>query len=415
MTTLTHPLDTTTLDGIHDEMLALMQHSLPKSRTRTNVVTTQYTPRGRLFGAYTIGAFPKLFRQLSRLPLPGLLAMNQSFFFAQLNAANSLPVHKDKNNAGRSWLIAFGDFDGGRLWLELPIGTEPPPEPAADWHRKLQGEYHCVKNKWVCFDPALFHAVERVRSGTRRSLALFSPKGWKKLLEEVGFCPPFPAQVAEAEATALPFVGVPLSLPSVAVLDSAQGPLPEAAACPSSTTTTQALTMTIPDDDELREIEQWCRDESVALPFTELPASNGAFLPFTQPEKEELAEHLRTGHLKKTNLCRGCLEAEGPRKIHRTIRDIDKAAHTLHIDIAGPLAVSDDGFAYLLRGALRIPGFPLLIDVRTLTSRTSTEVCDELEKMVSFLEALQTEDFGIGETSRIKRLHSDRAGEFTAP
>ena len=57
---------------------------------------------------------------------------------------------------------------------------------------------------------------------------------------------------------------------------------------------------------------------------------------------------------------------------------------------------------------------PLLIDVRTLTSRTSTEVCDEIERMVSFLEALQTESFGIGETSRIRRLHSDRAGEFTA-
>ena len=28
---------------------------------------------------------------------------------------------------------------------------------------------------------------------------------------------------------------------------------------------------------------------------------------------------------------------------------------------------------------------------------------------------MQTEGFGIGETSRIKRLHSDRAGEFTAP
>ena len=53
MTTMTHPLDTTTLDDVHDEMLALMQHSLPKSRTRTNVVTTQYTPRGRLFGAFT--------------------------------------------------------------------------------------------------------------------------------------------------------------------------------------------------------------------------------------------------------------------------------------------------------------------------------------------------------------------------
>ena len=191
----------------------------------------------------------------------------------------------------------------------------------------------------------------------------------------------------------MPSVGVPLSLPSLAVLDSAQGPLPEVATCPSSTTTTQAFTMTIPDDDKLREIEQWCRDESVALPFAGLPASNGAFLSLTQPGKEELAEHLRAGHLKKTNLCRECLEAEGPRKIRRTIRDIDKATHTLHIDIAGPFAVSDDGFAYFLVGALRMPGLPLLVDARTLTSRTSTEVCDELEKMVSFLEALQTEGF----------------------
>ena len=109
------------------------------------------------------------------------------------------------------------------------------------------------------------------------------------------------------------------------------------------------------------------------------------------------------------------MQSEGPRKIHRSIRDIDKATHTLHIDIAGPFAPSDDGYSYFLVGALRLPGFPLLIDVRTLTSRTSTEVCDELEKMVAYLEALQTEGLPIGETSRIKRLHSDRAGEFTAP
>ena len=62
-----------------------------------------------------------------------------------------------------------------------------------------------------------------------------------------------------------------------------------------------------------------------------------------------------------------------------------------------------------------MPGFPLLIDVRLLSTRTSTEVCDELEKMVAFFESLQSEGFAIGETCRVKRLHSDRAGEFTAP
>ena len=62
-----------------------------------------------------------------------------------------------------------------------------------------------------------------------------------------------------------------------------------------------------------------------------------------------------------------------------------------------------------------MPGFPLMIDARPLTSRTSTEVCDELEKLVAFFEALQSEGCAIGETNRIKRIHSDRAGEFTAP
>ena len=71
------------------------------------------------------------------------------FLSAQLNAANSLPVHKDKNNAGRSWLIGFGAYDGGRLWLESPVGTELPPEPAADWQKKLRGEYHCQKQVGV--------------------------------------------------------------------------------------------------------------------------------------------------------------------------------------------------------------------------------------------------------------------------
>ena len=53
-----------------------------------------------------------------------------------------------------------------------------------------------------------------------------------------------------------------------------------------------------------------------------------------------------------------------------------------------PLAFSDDGFTYFLAGALRLPGFPLLIDVKLLSTRTSTEACDELEKMVAFFELL---------------------------
>ena len=66
-------------------------------------------------------------------------------------------------------------------------------------------------------------------------------------------------------------------------------------------------------------------------------------------------------------------------------------------------------------GALRLLGFPLLIDVKLLSTRTSTEVCDKLEKMVAFFKALQSEGLPIGESPRIRRLHYDKAGEFTAP
>ena len=64
------------------------------------------------------------------------------------------------------------------------------------------------------FDPQLYHCVEPVSKGERRSVALFTPRSWKRLpahcldeLIEIGFYPPLSAQVAEAEATALPVAG----------------------------------------------------------------------------------------------------------------------------------------------------------------------------------------------------------------
>ena len=80
-------------------------------------------------------------------------------------------------------------------------------------------------------------------------------------------------------------------------------------------------------------------------------------MPLTEPEIVELTDHVNSGHVTKSNLCRGCLQSEGPRRVHRSIRDIDKATHVLHIDIAGSLPLSDDGFTYFLVGALRLPGF----------------------------------------------------------
>ena len=71
--------------------------------------------------------------------------------------------------------------------------------PRNSVEKKLRGEYLDTKDTWICFDPQLYHAVEPVTSGVRVSLALFTPKGWKKLrpscideLIDIGFCPPLP-------------------------------------------------------------------------------------------------------------------------------------------------------------------------------------------------------------------------------
>ena len=69
---------------------------------------------------------------------------------------------------------------------------------------------------------------------------------------------------------------------------------------------------------------------------------------------------------------------------------------------------------YFLVGALRLPGYLLLIDVRLLQTRTSAEVCHQLDVTVAYFESLCFEDFPLNEAPRIRRLHSDRARKFTS-
>ena len=54
---------------------------------------------------------------------------------AQLNASRHLPVHKDKSNRGRTWLFAIGDYEGGRLWVESPVGSHAPPTAKCEWQQ----------------------------------------------------------------------------------------------------------------------------------------------------------------------------------------------------------------------------------------------------------------------------------------
>ena len=213
-------------------------------------------------------------------------------------------------------------------------------------------------------------------------------------------------QVAEAEATAFPVEGSHISSPYLADLSKDD----ELALKPFNSLPAQAMLLKELPESEKEDVILRCASDLVSLPHKDLLCSDGSIELLTPEEMKDLEAHIRSGHITKSNNCRGCLEAEGPRKIQRGVRDVDKATHTLHIDIAGPLPDADDNYSYFLVGALRLPGLPLLIDVRLLATRTSVEVCDKLEKMVAYLDSLQTEGLHIEEACRIKRIHNDRAG-----
>ena len=79
------------------------------------------------------------------------------------------------------------------------------------------------------------------------------------------------------------------------------------------------------------ELQEWCLLLEVALPFAHLDASDGSISPLDHDEMEELKQHIQSGHSTKSHKCKGCLTAEGPRRIHRRVSDIDRShAHAAH-------------------------------------------------------------------------------------
>ena len=190
-----------------DAKKIILDHPLPKARQRTNIVSDDYVPEGRLFGAFTTrgeGITQATFRFPLAVKALMMLAStregpcaDEGFLSAQVNSGVSLPVHKDKNNHGETWLIGLGDYTGGRLWIESPCGQHPPPVIARKWQESLRGDLVDVRNRWFRFDPRCYHAVEPVKGGRRVSIALFSPRSWKRIpphalceLQDLGFHPP---------------------------------------------------------------------------------------------------------------------------------------------------------------------------------------------------------------------------------
>ena len=101
----------------------IMKHSLPKATSRKHVQLPGCVPKGRLFGAFTSRGegvtqatynYPRVVEAIHHLAsLRDGETKSERYLSAQVDRAQRLQAHKDKNNHSTTWLIALGDSTGG--------------------------------------------------------------------------------------------------------------------------------------------------------------------------------------------------------------------------------------------------------------------------------------------------------------
>lgn len=177
---------------------------LPASANRKNVIPKGQTEiQGLLFGLYSYGgtlgvsAATASHPQLCKLLVSALRAVDADFPFTsiQLNYNYASRPHVDKNNLGCSYIVGFGDYEGGQLWVEDEQAGEDGVNctlNAEDEDVSLQyraggsflGRIEDIKDNWLQFDGNKLHYT-RPFSKNRYTIIFFTCDQYRKVPEDV--------------------------------------------------------------------------------------------------------------------------------------------------------------------------------------------------------------------------------------
>ena len=102
-------------------------------------------------------------------------------FSLHKNCDVSLPTHKDKNNHGETMVDRLRGLHWWKALDREPFGPASTTNYHAKMGRTSHRRLHRRAPEWLKFDPRCYHAVEPVTSGRRVSLALFSPRAWRRI------------------------------------------------------------------------------------------------------------------------------------------------------------------------------------------------------------------------------------------
>eukprot|EP00971_Amphidinium_carterae_P312033 6202536-Amphidinium_carterae.1 len=137
-------------DGDHIESTVMFARISPAMIEEVEtLLANEVVPKGQrwdsvpsiLMGAYTRqGAGVSRYTEPNEAPRPRAASTEESreYTSIQLNRVTELQVHTDRFNRDTNWVISFGKYTGGRVWIARKGGSEPPPGLPDS---PLRGEY----------------------------------------------------------------------------------------------------------------------------------------------------------------------------------------------------------------------------------------------------------------------------------
>eukprot|EP00971_Amphidinium_carterae_P171654 3403190-Amphidinium_carterae.1 len=70
---------------------------------------------------------PTFHKLAAQRPRAATSEASREYTSIQLNRVSELQVHTDRFNRDMNWVISFGKYKGGRVWIAREGGSEPPP------------------------------------------------------------------------------------------------------------------------------------------------------------------------------------------------------------------------------------------------------------------------------------------------
>ncbi|CAE7232438.1 TY1B-NL2 [Symbiodinium natans] len=344
-----------------------------------------------VFGLYQHGGFIGLTTATYQLPetaefinavLARQLPENARWTSVQIGMNTRASPHRDTRNTGPSYLRSFGEFSGGRLWVQDSGGDVD----AVIHGVSMTGSMHSTYGHWLKLDAkGLYHAVEQF-VGTRVSVSVYVTGSGKLVTSEMG-------QVLERLKFRVPETHAGSHNPSrVATVQDVVQTAPEV--------TRIAFSLIFPSQVPCSQI---CKS---AVPLEEEPPVKICFGPLAGPSGQK-DEHARCGHTPARPDCEACQESLGLRRMHRKVSIDTRTTAVLSLDVTGPhpKALETEATYALVAVAALSDGLNLVYVV-PLKDKTSLSVLPGTMKVLSMLRSLY------GGFLPIAQIHSDCEGEF---